>query len=241
VVEYWRNATRRRYSIDAGSQKEWAMSECTCQPEHAITVSGSGLVSVAPDVADVTIGVSVTKSAVKDARNGAAAAMIAVVAAVKKAGIADKDVQTLNLNLSPVYNYDTGGSAPKLVGYQFSNTVKITVRDLEKLSSVIDESAMVGATTIQGISFRIDKPKEVEVKARQLAMTDARAKADALAQSAGVTIKGVASISEGSSEGPMPPRPMFAMARMKDAAESTPVEMGTTDVEVFVTVGYLIG
>ena len=210
------------------------------QGEHLITVSGAGLASGIPDVAEVTIGVSVTKGAVKDARAQAAEAMTAVIDAVKKLGVADKDVATLNLSLSPVYDYNTGNSAPKLTGYQFSNSIRVTVRELDKLSAVIDGSAAVGATTIQSIEFRIDNPRRLEVEARKLAMADARAKADALAALAGVSIRGVASISE-STDGPVPPRPMFAMAMARREAAPTPVEAGTTEVPIHVTVSYLIG
>ena len=173
--------------------------------EHTITVSGVGLVSAEPDVADIMIGVSVTKPAVKDARAGAAVAMTAVIAAAKQAGVADRDIRTANLSLNPVQRYD--GNAPKLIGYEFANTVRITVRDLSKVPDVVDQAAAVGATTINGISFRIDDPTKVEAKARELAMADARARADALARLAGVAIRGVAAISEDLGGGPMPPRP----------------------------------
>lgn len=208
-------------------------------PEHTLTVSGSGDVSVAPDVADVILGISVTKSTVKDARATAASSMEAVLAAVKKDGVADKDIVTVNLSLSPVYDYSSGSSVPRLVGYQFSNTIKVTVRDLTKLAVVVDDSVAAGATTVQGISFRLDNPKPVEAQARQLAMTDARTKADALAQAASVQIKGVASIAEVTVSSPI----YYAAAGLADkaASVSTPIQTGTTDITIQVTVSYLIG
>lgn len=209
-------------------------------PEHTITVSGSGDVSVAPDVADVMLGISVTKLTVKDARATAASSMEAVLAAVKKTGVADKDIVTVNLSLNPVYDYGSGSSVPRFVGYQFSNTVKVTVRDLTNLAAVVDDSVAAGATTVQGISFRLDNPKPVEAQARQLAMTDARTKADALASAASVQIKGVASISEVTVSSPM----YYAsgsMDKLAAASVSTPIQTGTTDVQIQVTVSYLIG
>jgi uncharacterized protein YggE len=208
-------------------------------PEHTITVSGSGDVSVAPDVADVILGVSVTKPTVKDARAAAASSMEAVVAAVKKVGVADKDLATVDLSLSPVYDYGSGNSVPRLVGYQFSNTLKVTVRDLTNVAAVVDDSVAAGADTVQGISFRLDNPKPIEVQARQLAMTDARTKADALAQAANVQIKGVASITEVTVSSPI----YYAAAGLADktAQVSTPIQTGTTDITIQVTVSYLIG
>jgi hypothetical protein len=209
-------------------------------PEHTIAVSGLGDVSVAPDVADVVLGVSVTKPTVKDARAAAASSMDAVLAAVKKDGVADKDLATVDLSLSPDYDYSSGSSVPRLVGYQFSNTIKVTVRDLANVAAVVDDAVAAGATTVQGISFRLDDPKAVEAQARQLAMTDARTKADALAQAADVQIKGVASIAEVTVSSPI----YYAAAGLADKAAapvSTPIQTGTTDITIQVTVSYLIG
>ena len=208
-------------------------------PEHTLTVSGSGDVSVAPDVADVMLGISVTKPTVKEARDSAASSMTAVLAAVKKDGVADKDIVTVNLSLNPVYDYSSNGSVPRLTGYQYSNTIKVTVRDLAKVAAVVDDSAAAGVTTIQGISFRLDNPKPVEAQARQLAMTDARAKADALASAAGVSIKGVASISEVTVSSPI--YYTGALDKATAGAVSTPIQTGTTDITIQVTVSYLIG
>ncbi len=210
----------------------------TGTPEHTITVSGSGLVSVAPDVADVMIGVSVTKPSAKDARAAAATQMAAVIAAVKKLGIADKDITTTNVSLNPVYDYSSSGSA-RLTGYQFGNSVKVTVRDLAKVAGVLDDSVTAGATLIQGVSFRLDNSTTVEAQARNLAMTAARAKADALAKAAGVQIKGVATISEVATT-PINYYPGVAMGAAKDSA-STAIQTGSTDVSIQVTVSYLIG
>jgi uncharacterized protein YggE len=213
-------------------------ADASTTPEHVISVSGSGQVSVSPDVADVYVGVSVNKPTAKDARTAAAAQMAAVIAAIKKTGVADKDITTTGVNLSPVYDYN-GGTA-RLTGYQFSNTVKAIVRDTTRIADVVDDAVAAGATTIQGITFRLDNPKTVEAQARALAIADARAKADALAQAAGVSIKGVAMISETtSSSGPI----YYAapMAADKAAGTSTPIQTGSTDIQIQVSVSYLIG
>ena len=208
-------------------------------PEHTVTVSGMGDVSVAPDVADVILGVSVTMPTAKDARAAAATSMTAVLAAVKKDGVADKDIVTTNVSLNPVYDYSAASSAPRLTGYQYANTIKVTVRDLTVVPSVLDDSVAAGATTVQGISFRLDNPKPIEAQARQMAMADARTKADALAQAAGVTVKGVATISEVSVSSPITYyAPTAGVA--KDSV-STPIQTGTTDVTIQVNVSYVIG
>lgn len=218
-----------------------AADPTTTAPEHTVTVSSSGVVSVAPDVADVVIGVMAQKPTVAEAQTAAATSMTAVVAAIKKTGVDDKDIVTVNLSLSPVYDYNSNGSNPKLVGYQFANTLRVTVRNIARVAAVVDDSMAAGATAVNGISFRVGDPKAAQGVARGLAMTEARARADALAQAAGVAVKGVASISEASSQ----PTPIYysgaAMDSAKTASVSTPVQTGTTDITIQVTVVYLIG
>ena len=208
--------------------------------EHTVTVSGTGEISVAPDVADVVLGVMAQKPTAAEAQSAAATSMTAVAAAVKKSGVADKDIVTINLNLSPVYDYGSGSSAPRLTGYQYANTVKVTVRIITSVASVVDGAVAAGATTVSGISFRLDDPKAVQAQARQLAMNDARTKADALASAAGVSVKGVATIAEAAVQ----TNPVYysgALDQAKVASVSTPIQTGTTDIVVQVTVSYLIG
>jgi hypothetical protein len=207
-------------------------------PEHTVTVSGTGQVSVAPDVADIVLGVTVQRPTVAAAQSAAATSMDAVIAAVEKRGVAAKDIVTVNLYLSPVYDYSTSGAAPKIVGHQFTNTVRVTVRSIGNVAAVLDDAIAAGATTVQGITFRVGDPKSIQTQARQIAMTDARAKAEALTSSAGVSIKGVVSITEYTSQ--TTPVPAVGYAQDSKAA-STPIQTGTTDVIIQVTVSYLIG
>jgi hypothetical protein len=208
-------------------------------PEHTISVSGIGRVITTPDVADVQVGVSFTRVKVRDAQAAAATAMQAVIAALKKTGIADKDIQTTSLSLQPVYDYSSNGTPPRLTGYQIVNGVQATVRKLDTISDVIDGALAAGATTLDGINFRVSDPAAAEAQARDAAMKDARAKADALAKAAGVSINGVSSISEQSGSVPVP-QPQFAAGGAKDAAASTPIQVGTNEVDVSVSVVYLI-
>ncbi len=208
-------------------------------PEHTISVSGLGRVSITPDVADVRLGVQVTKKTVGEARDAAATAMTQVVATLRGAGIAERDIQTAILSLQPVYDYRPDGSAPKLTGYQFTNTVALTVRNLARLAEAIDGAMAAGATTMDGVSFRVDDPKAAESQARSAAMAEAKQKAEALASAAGVSITGVASIVESSSSVP-PPIAYDAAAERLAAAVPTPVQPGTTEIQVSVSVSYLI-
>jgi len=210
------------------------------EPDRTISVSGMGRVSITPDVADIRLGVIVIRPKVKDARAVAAAQMTRVVAALRAAGIAEKDIQTANLSLQPVYDYSQSGSPPRLTGYQLTNVVSATVRDLDKVDDAVDGAMEAGANTLDSLIFRVDDPAKAEAQARDQAMAAAKAKADAMAKAAGVSIVGVASIAETSSPSPMPY--MYEGAKALDAAAApTPILVGTNEVSVSVSVVYLIG
>jgi len=211
-------------------------------PEHTISVSGSGTVTLAPDVADVQLGVVVSRPTVKAARTDAAAAMSAVIAALKSAGIAAADLQTSALSLQPQYDYSNGGAAPRLIGYQFANSVSATVRNLDALGPAIDGAIAAGATTLDSVVFRVNDPTAAEAQARAAAMADAKARADALAAAAGVTIAGVSSIAETMAPPPYPMAYAGAAVPAPDSTKSvpTPVQAGTNDVTVTVAVVYRI-
>jgi uncharacterized protein len=210
----------------------------TDQPaEHMISVSGSGKVTVIPDMATISLGVTVEGKTAKAARDAAATAMTNVVAAIRKLGIADKDITTSMVSLGPVYDYPNNGT-PTIRAYQLQNTVTVKVHDLAKLSDVLDDSVTAGATNVNGISFDVADRTAAEAQARAAAVKDAKAKADALAEGLGVRVVGVASISESSST-PVWYGPNYASDAAGSKAE-TPVLPGSTDVTITVQVSFLI-
>lgn len=211
----------------------------TTPPEHTISVSGTGKVVVTPDIADLRLGVSVTKPTVKAARAQAAASMTKVIAALKALGIADADIKTTNLSLQPVYSYPQNGGAPKLTGYTLTNTVAVTIRDLDKIGDAIDDGLAAGATTMDGVSFRVEDPAAAEEQARKEAMAQAKSKAEALASSAGVRITGVQTITETSTP-IVYPVPYYGAEGGAARDVSTPVQTGTNEISVSVAVVYLI-
>lgn len=204
-----------------------------------ISVTGTGRVSVRPDIADLRLGVTITAETVEAARAANAAAMTAVIDSLKAEGIADGDIQTANLNLSPAYDYSTNTNPPRLVGYTYSNTVAVTLRDLAQVPPAIDGALAAGATSLESIVFRVADPSPAERRAREAAIADARARAETLASAAGVSITGVAAIAEATSGMPVP---MYKgrMAAMAARDASTPVEAGTNELSVTVGVTYLI-
>ena len=204
--------------------------------EGSIVVTGTGRVALAPDVADLRLGVSVARPTVDAARRDAASTMDAILAAVDAAGVPRRDVRTSLLSVQPRYDY-RDGKPPTLTGYELANVVEVTVRDLARLGDVVDGTLGAGATSMDGLSFRVADPAPAEREARVLAMAAARSRADVLAEAAGLRILGVSSVVEGGSASP---RPFMKAERMLLAAAdaSTPVESGALEVAVSVTVAY---
>jgi uncharacterized protein YggE len=228
-------AAPRQYATPAAAAGD------TTAPEHLITVGGEGKVTVTPDLAHVQLGVQIQKPTAKAARDAAATAMTNVVAALKKLGIDDKDIKTTQVSLNAVYDYPPNASAV-LRGYQLTNQVAVTVRDLGKLSDVVDNAVAAGATTVDGISFDVADRTSIEAQAREAAAKDARAKADVYAKTLGLAITGVSAVSEQVSA-PVWYAPSYANAAagaVPDKA-ATPVQAGSTDVTIDVQVSFLIG
>ncbi len=200
---------------------------------HTITVSATGSVTLVPDVARVGVGVTVTKPTVKAARDAASAAMTNVISAVKALGIDEKDLQTTSIDLSPVYS---NASPAKITGYRMSEQLQVTVRDLDKAGDVVDTATAKGATDVNGLWFEVADPDKAMDDARADAITKARTSAQAMATAAGVTLKGVVSMSEATISYP---GPMYAAAGAREDA-ATPVQPGTQDVQANVTVVFEI-
>jgi hypothetical protein len=212
------------------------MTDPQARDGGTIVVSGTGRVSVQPDTADLRLGLTVARPTVEAARAEAGRTMDAVLAAVDAAGVPRADVRTAILSVQPRYDY-RDGRAPALTGYEVANVVEVAVRDLGALGSVVDGTLGAGATSLDGLTFRLADPAPAEREARVRAMAEARGRADVLARSAGLTIEGVAEVVEGAP--PRPPIPFAKAERMAIAADvSTPVEAGELELSVTVTVTY---
>jgi len=199
-------------------------------PEPAtLSLTGSGEVTAAPDMAVITSGVVTEAKTARSALTANNAAMAEVIAAMKKAGIAEKDLQTSGFSVEPQYYYppqqkDGRREPPRIVGYKVSNTLGVKVRDLAKLGELLDLSVSLGANQVSGIAFSVTDEQPLRDAARKEAMGDALRKARLYAEAAGVTLKRILSISE--SGGRPPPVPFVARAMKMEAADTVPVEAG---------------
>lgn len=199
-----------------------------------LNLTAFGETRIAPDQATITLGVTTTGAGAGQAMQRNRERMTATVAALKAQGIAERDIQTSGLNLSPQYAYENN-QPPRLTGYQASNQVTITVRDLARLGATVDAVVAAGANQVAGIAFGLSNPQAAEDEARRAAVKALAAKAALYAEATGLRIARLVNLSEGGGYSPPPPRP-YAMARMAAAdAAQTPVEPGELRVRVEVS------
>jgi uncharacterized protein YggE len=197
-----------------------------------LNLGAYGETKVAPDMATITLGVTTQAKTAAEAMSANATRMNGVMASLRKAGIAEKDIQSSTLNLNPQYRY-VENQPPELVGYQASNQVTVTVHDLKKLGAAVDATVGAGANQVQGISFGLEDPTTAENAAREAAVKALSAKAALYARATGYSVSRLVSLSEGASSFPRPPMPMaeFAAARMKADTSVSPGEL-TVRVDV---------
>jgi uncharacterized protein YggE len=205
---------------------------------NTLSVSGSGDAKANPDVAYVTLGVVAQGKRAQEAAKANAASTQKVMEALKTMGIADKDIQTANYSVQPLYE-NRPNREPVIVGYQVSNQVQATIRKLDTVGSLIDAALDAGANNVQGVSFGLEARAKPESEALQEAVKDARRKADVLAKAAGVRIIGVLRIQEGASFRPVPMAEM-AVLRAGVGGAPTPISPGELTVHANVTIVYTI-
>ena len=207
---------------------------------RTISVTGTGRVAIRPDLVELRLGVTVTEPTVEAARASTARALSAVIAGLKGLGIAERDLQTSIVSVSPAYDYSSNIDPPRLTGYTLTNLVSVTIRDVNRVGEAIDSALGAGATSVDRIAFRVDDQSAAEAQALEGALADARAKAQTLASAAGVSIAGIAAITESGVAIPYP-TPYAEMATMATRDASTPIEAGMNEVSATVAVTYLIG
>ena len=202
-----------------------------------LEVSAEGVSTRVPDVAVIQAGVitQAPTSAVAMAQNGTR--MAAVLAALRGAGVAERDMQTASISLSPQYRYENN-QPPILTGYQASNQVSVRFRDIAKSGAILDTLVKQGANNISGPNLTVDKPEAALDEARTDAIRRARARATLYADAAGLKVDRILAISE---NGAMPPAPMPVMAfRAKAEAADTQVVAGEQQLTVTVSVRFLL-
>ena len=199
---------------------------------RTISMPGHGQVKAAPDQVQITAGVSTSAPTAAQALTANTARMKGVFDALRKLGVPEKNIQTVNFSVSPQYTGGNNNERPKLTGYQVSNDVSVLLEDVTKLGTALDALVTSGANQMNGINFSIRDTDPLLLKARADAIADARLRAETYAKAAGVTLGAIQSISEGGVE---PPRPMYKVMAMR-ADSSVPVAAGEESVTADVSV-----
>lgn len=208
------------------------------QQLYTITISGEGEVTAIPDIAEVSLGVETQNSNVAAAQTENTAKMNSLIVQLKGLDIVEEDIKTTNYSIYPRYDYPDGSQV--LRGYIVSQNVTVKIRDLDKIADVLGLAGQAGVNQLGGLSFTIDEQEDLKQNAREKALANAKAKAETLADIAGVKLGRLVSFSESGND--YYPQPVYfgeQRAYGLGGGDSAPsVEPGSQDIIVYVTVTY---
>lgn len=224
--------------VAAGALAQTSQTPVTPQLVETVSVTGTGKVQLVPDRFTFTVGVQTVAATVDEAVTENNRRVAAVIAALKKAGAADKDIQTSNFNIYPQQDYQEG-RLPRILGYQVSNTITVRSEKIDQAGKLLGVGMGAGVNTSSGLQFTVANPASGRERGLKSAFDDARAKASLLAQAAGRTLGRAIVISEGVQQFPQPQPMMRAMAmEARVANQDVPVEAGTEELSFTVSVTF---
>ena len=205
---------------------------------ETVSVTGTGKSLIAPDRFSFQVGVQTVANTVDEAVTENNRRVAAVIAALKKAGATDKDIQTSNFNIFPQQDYQEG-RLPRILGYQVTNHVNVRSDKIDQAGKLLGIAIGAGVNTSSGLQFQVSDPRKGRETGLKAAFDDARAKATLLAQAAGRTLGRAIVISEGVQH-PQPPQPMMRAVAMEARAGNAevPVEAGTEELSFTVSVTF---
>ena len=201
-----------------------------------LDISATGEVTRVPDVAIISSGVVTRAATASEAMRENAARMERVIAALKRAGVADRDIQTSSLNLNPDYRYQEN-QPPQITGYSASNQLTIRFRDIRNSGKILDALVSEGANQINGPSLTIDQPQAAQDEARARAVAMGRARADLYARSLGMRLVRLVSVSESGGYF-APPPPMAERSDVAMAVSKTQIVPGEQKLQVTLAMVY---
>jgi uncharacterized protein YggE len=212
-----------------------AQAPSSGEQTRSMNVSGTGRVSVVPDIANINIGVRTEAEDVKDALSGNTAQANGIAEVLKDLGVAEEDIQTSNFNVYPSERYNPMTGEVEGRYFVVENTVNVKVRDLSSLGEVLSAVVDAGANNIYGISFNVEDREASVAEARELAIKDAKAKAEAIAEAAGVELGELLSINvyEGST-----PITYYDAKGGAYAEASVPISAGTLTITIEANLTY---
>jgi uncharacterized protein YggE len=221
-----------------GSRQGVMAETTTTEPTPTVSVNGTGKVTVKPTIARINFGVSTHNDTANGAQTANDAIMAKITAALKAAGIKEEDIQTTGYSLQPRWVWDKTNEKNIQDGYDMNHNVMVTVRAIKDAGKTVSLIADNGANTVSGISFEVDDAtlEQTKLVALDLAMVSARKRADVVARAAGKTILSVQTVVV--NENSYSPYPMYKAADMAISGSGAPVEAGTMDILISVSVTY---
>jgi uncharacterized protein YggE len=203
-----------------------------------LDINATGEVTRVPDIAIISAGVVSRAGSASGALQDSANRMSQVLAALKRAGVQDRDVQTSNVSLNPEYRYPENQS-PQLTGYTATNQLTIRFRDIRNSGKILDALVGVGANQINGPNLTIDKPEAALDEARANAIAIGRARAELYARSLGLRVARIVAVSEGGGYAvPPPPPPPAPMMMARGERDSTSIQPGEQKLQVSVAMTF---
>ena len=209
--------------------------------EHTIFVEGVGKATMSPDIAVMTFGISSTGKTVSDAQKQNTTLMNTLIEKIKKAGVAEADLQTKDYSAYEKTEWNPQTQKSESAGWVVSQSLAVKIRDVQKISMIVEIAGQNGSTSISGPTFTVDDQTAYEATARAKALDDAEKKAEAIVKALGLKIERVVSYSEYKEDGGGPV-PYFADKGMGGGmASSAPsIQTGTQEMRLHVTVTYLL-
>ena len=201
-----------------------------------LDINATGEVTRVPDLATISAGVVTRSANASSAMQQAAARMARVREALRRAGIADRDIQTSNVSLSPDYVY-AKDQPPRISGYSASNQVTVRFRDIASTGKILDALVEQGANQISGPNLSIEHPEAALDEARTRAVAAARARAELYARALGMRIVRIVSVSESGGYAPPPPMPPMVMAARAER-DQTQIDPGEQKLQVGVAMTF---
>ncbi|MEZ6023020.1 MAG: SIMPL domain-containing protein [Hyphomonadaceae bacterium] len=228
-------AVMATFAAPVAAQAQTAPAQVAPAPGTLLTISAEGKVEGRPDMATINLGVTTEGQTAQAALQANAQRMTALTQALRRAGVAERDIQTSNVSVNPQQVYREG-QAPRITGYQANNSVTAKIRNIDNTGRVIDAAVAAGGNTVNGVYFGYQNPDAQLDAARRNAITEARRRADLYASALNMRVVRVVAVQEGGGYSPPVPMPMARMEMAQDA--STPISPGQIETTAQVSITF---
>ena len=213
----------------------------TATTTNTVSFSGEGKVVAKPDIAKISLSIVTDALTSKTAQDENSKKSKTVTDYLKKQNIDDKDIKTTGYNIYPQYKYPQYGGQPTITGYQVNQSMEIRIRDLDKVSNILDGIVASGTNQVSQLSFEIDNPDALKSEARAKEIADAKSKANELKSQVGISLGKIINFSENTSGYPVPiymKAELDGRGGMGGGGPSVPA--GENEITVSVTITYQI-